>query len=112
MFVTLRSAVARQAVAAAFAAFAPLHPTFVDSLFDEHFLMTRVVPLLRTPGAAIILTPEWLAGAWVAQFGRHVEDPERLVAEATPVAADFIGQLRLALVPPVGAQLVSQPEVA
>lgn len=105
MFATLRSTVAREAVAAAFAAFAPAHPDYVESLFDEHFLQTRAAPLLGTPGGAAELTPAWLAEAWAAQFGGRSGDPERLVVEAIPVAADFINQLIRALAPPGGALL-------
>jgi hypothetical protein len=105
MFTTLRSAVAREAVAAAFAAFAPRHPAYIQNLFDEHFLQSQVAPLLRAPGAAAALTPEWLAGAWAAQFGGHSDNQEHLVAQAIPVAADFIDQLIRALVPPSGSLL-------
>lgn len=113
MFATLRSTAAREAVAAAFAAFASGHPHYVESLFDEHFLQTRVAPLLQAPGGAAALTLAWLAGAWAAQFGGRSGDPERLVAEATPVAADFITQLLRALAPPSGSLLaLSNREVA
>jgi hypothetical protein len=93
---TTHSHSARQAVAAAFATFARRHPEYVASLFDEPFLQSRVAPLLAAPGGAAALTPEWLAGAWAAQFaGRGLS----ILAAALPVAADFIAILERALTP-------------
>lgn len=110
MFITLRSAIAREAVATAFAAFAPRHPTYVANLFDEHFLQSRVAPLLRVPGGSAALSPEWLAGAWTAQFDQDTSNPELLIKEATPVAADFIDQLIRALARPAGSLQVLQEQ--
>lgn len=91
---TMHNKSAHQAVAKAFAAFAQRHPDYAASLFDEPFLQRRVAPLLSAPGGAAALTPEWLAGAWAAQFaGRGLS----IVAGALPVAADFIGLLRRAV---------------
>jgi hypothetical protein len=91
---TMHNKSARQAVAQAFAAFAKRHPDYAASLFDESFLQRRVAPLLSAPGGATILTPEWLAGAWAAQFaGRGLS----ILAGALPVAADFIDLLKRAL---------------
>ncbi|HMQ31492.1 MAG TPA: hypothetical protein PKD53_12250 [Chloroflexaceae bacterium] len=105
MFVTLRSAAAGQAVARAFTAFAQRHPTYAEALFDEHFLQSRVAPLLRAPGGAAALTPEWLAGAWAAQFGGRAADTEALVEAATPVAADFIELLARVILPDIVARI-------
>lgn len=100
MFATPRSTVAREAVVAAFGAFAPGHPHYVESLFDKHVLQTWAASLLRIPGGATALTLAWLAGAWAAQFGGCPGAMERLVAEATPVATGFISQLFRALASP------------
>jgi hypothetical protein len=87
---TMHNKSARQAVAKAFAAFSQRHPDYAASLFDEPFLQSRVTPLLNTPGGAATLTPEWLAGAWAAQFaGRGLS----ILAAALPVAADYIALL-------------------
>lgn len=101
---TPRSDTVRAAVSSAFAAFAPHHPAFVGSLFDERLLQARVAPLLDTPEGVSQITPAWLAGAWAAQFGENVTN-ERLVALALPVAADFIRHLIRALAPPAGSLL-------
>jgi hypothetical protein len=103
---TMHSYSARQAVAQAFAAFAQRHPDYAASLFDEPFLQSRVAPLLAAPGGAAKLTPEWLAGAWAAQFaGRGLS----ILAAALPVAADFISLLAAALAPAPGALTLLKP---
>lgn len=112
MFRTLRSHVAGQAVAEAYAAFKTRHPDYAAALFDEHFLRTRVTPLLSAPGGASTLTPDWLAEAWAAQFNSHVRNPTHLIVAATSAATDYIDLLLRALTPPIGSQLAAQASPA
>jgi hypothetical protein len=106
---TMHSHSARQAIARAFATFARRHPDYAASLFDESFLQSRVAPLLTEPGGAAALTPEWLAGAWAAQFaGRSLS----ILAAALPVAADYIGMLEHTLTPAARPLSTLQPTEA
>lgn len=58
---------ARQALGRAFTRFAAAHPRLAASLFDAHFVETRVAPLLaQALERGQRLRPEAIAGAWLA----------------------------------------------
>jgi hypothetical protein len=85
----------QQAVYSAHRLWAKRYPQWEAAFFDEHFLRTRVLPLLRE---RTTMTPRELAQAWTAQFYRGVQRESKLLVELTPVAADFLyfveGELR------------------
>ena len=74
----------------AYAVFAQRHPEWVAALFDEHFLVHRVAPLLHAAHARqAYFTPRTIAQAWAAQLGMR-EEQHKLIARCIPVAGDFI----------------------
>jgi len=76
-----------RAVYSAHRLWAKRYPEWEAAFFDEHFLRTRVLQLLSEKRTII---PTELAQAWVAQFYGVVRREQQLVAELTPVAADFL----------------------
>lgn len=76
-----------RAVYSAHRLWAKRYPEWEAAFFDEHFLRTRVLQLLSEKRT---ITPTELAQAWVAQFYGVVRREPQLVAELTPVAADFL----------------------
>ena len=85
----------KQAVASAHRLWAKRYPQWEAAFFDEHFLHIRVLPLLCEKAT---MTPRELAQVWTAQFYRGVQREGELLAELTPIAADFLyfvaGELR------------------
>ncbi len=71
------------------------YPEWEAAFFDEHFLRTRALPLLREQAT---ITPSALAQAWIAQFHAGLRLEQQLINALTPVAADFLyfvaGELR------------------
>ncbi len=84
-----------RATYSAYRLWAKRYPQWAAAFFDEQFLRVRVLPLLRAEG---MITPTALAQTWVAQFHNGIYREQELVAELTPVAADFLyfvaGELR------------------
>ena len=76
-----------RAVYSAHRLWAKRYPEWHAAFFDEHFLRTRVLQLLATKAS---ITPQELAQAWVAQFYDGIRREPQLVAELTPIAADFL----------------------
>ena len=77
----------KRAVYSAHRLWAKRYPQWEAVFFDEHFLRTRVLPLLREQST---ITPSALAEAWIAQFHDGIRLERQLIAALTPVAADFL----------------------
>ena len=89
----------RQAVVRAATHFPRQHPHWVAALFDQHFLTQRAMPLFeRYLQPAAPPTAAELAAAWFAQF-RFVDARMHYLADAVPVAADFLQYLEAELRP-------------
>ena len=76
-----------QAVVSAYTIWAKRYPEWEAAFFDEHFLHAHVMPRFSAgefPSAAT------LAEAWVIQMGASSDQMAALIAELTPVAADFL----------------------
>ena len=89
----------RQAMQRAYARFASRYPEWAAAYFDEHFLSQRVVPLVSHAGRLHGLPqPSAVAQAWVDQLAvPNQRRRQQLIAEATPVATDFLRMLRTEL---------------
>lgn len=85
----------QRAIYSAHRLWAKRYPQWEAAFFDEHFLRTRVLPLLCEQAT---ITPSALAQAWIAQFHDGIRLERQLIGELTPVAADFLyfvaGELR------------------
>ncbi|MCE7985047.1 MAG: hypothetical protein DYG89_28060 [Caldilinea sp. CFX5] len=71
-------------------------PRWVNAGFNEDFLLRDALPQLRamlTNGCQ--LTPAQLAQIWATAFGIPQERIQRMMAECTPVAADFLMRLQI-----------------
>jgi hypothetical protein len=71
-------------------------PRWVNSGFDEYFLLNDAMPLLNdmlTGGQ--LPDPTRLARQWVATYRLTDDLAQRALAEATPVAADFLARLEI-----------------
>ena len=83
--------------------FARHHPEWVESLFDEPFLRGPAAPLLaRCLSRDALPDPAELAIAWAEALGLKDEARDRRVADAMPVATDFLRGLE--------AELRARPE--
>lgn len=81
-----------QAIVRAYTSFERRHRKWTLSLFDEQFL-TRYLDSANVGSSQITTLPEpaALARAWAAYMTSLAEErKQELVAEATPVAADFL----------------------
>ena len=71
-------------------------PHWVNSGFDEHFLLHDALPLLDRMLAGEQQTdPVQLAQRWVASYVTLPAHVKRAVSEVTPVAADFMVHLQI-----------------
>jgi hypothetical protein len=71
-------------------------PRWVNTGFDEYFLLHDALPLLREMLAGTQYPdPALLAHNWVAAYGITDARTQRAVAEVTPVAADFLARLQI-----------------
>jgi hypothetical protein len=71
-------------------------PRWVNTGFDEYFLLHDALPLLRDMlTGARLADPAQLAQTWVAAY--HISTPfaQRAIAAVTPIAADFITRLQI-----------------
>lgn len=85
----------QKAVTRANTAFAAQHPRWAESLFDEHFIKTHVMPQLVATG---IMDATTLAAAWADQLkDRGNAARQHRIAKLTPVAAAYLSQLQAAL---------------
>lgn len=85
----------RRVLQQAYIPFARRYPQWAASLFDEHFLVHRVAPLLLVPDSGQVpLSAATIAGAWAAQLGTSGAPRQKQNVEATPVAAEFLRLLK------------------
>jgi hypothetical protein len=71
-------------------------PRWVNSGFDEYFLLHDALPLLREMlQGGRYPDPVQLACKWVVVFGISSAAMQRAVTELTPVAADFLARLQI-----------------
>lgn len=85
----------QQAVTRANAAFAAQHSRWAQSLFDEHFVSSHVMPLLGDTG---MVDANTLATAWAGQLkDRGEATRQRRIAKLAPVAAAYLRQLQTEL---------------
>jgi hypothetical protein len=79
-----------------FASWMARFPRWVNSGFDEYFLLNDAMPLLRaTLTGAQRPDPAQLARQWVSAYRLTGDRAQRALAEATPVAADFLARLEI-----------------
>jgi hypothetical protein len=71
--------------------FARRYPQWAASLFDEHFFIHHVTPLLeRSIRDSTPLDPAEIAAAWTKQMGIKEEKMQELINEMIPVASEFL----------------------
>lgn len=89
----------RQAVSRAYSIFAQRYPEWAASHFDEYFLTHDAAFLLARIGQGVTSPrPFTLAYVWSYQMTWFKEETrQRLIAELTPVAADFLRLLEAEL---------------
>jgi len=89
----------RQAVTRAYASFARQYPEWSASLLDEHFLTHNAAPLLLRVGQGLASSTAFaLAHIWSQQLRWYDEETrQKLVAELTSIAADFLRLLEAEL---------------
>ncbi len=87
-----------QAIQTVYARWAPRHRHWANAFFDEHFLLHRAAPLLAHYRLGKLgATDSLLAQQWADQFRFSVARRAQLVAELTPVAANFLYLLKVEL---------------
>lgn len=84
-----------QTVREAYAVWSRRHADCAAALFDEHFVLSHVAPMLQD-GTAVPSTPEALASLWSRQVSLSPAASARLEAAILPAAADFLVELRRA----------------
>ncbi len=89
----------QRALTRAFAAFAQQYPEWAASHFDHHFLTQGAAsPLIGSLKSTTWPPPADLANAWADQMTWFTrEKRQKLVAELTPVASDFLRLLEAEL---------------
>jgi hypothetical protein len=89
----------RQAVTRACATIAQQHPEWAAAYFDEHFLTHDAAPLLVRIGQGVASPkPLALAIVWSRQMTWFNEETrQELIAELTPIAAEFLRLLEVEL---------------
>lgn len=92
---------ARRALGAAFARVARDYPRLVASLFDAHFVQTRVAPMVvRAIETGMPVRPEAIAAAWLADcLGARVPARAYDLSAITACAAELLARLDEALSP-------------
>ena len=88
----------RWAVRKAYRAFARQHPQWVAALFDEHFVLTHVLPLLQQ--AAITgdrMTPIQIADLWAKQISLLPTSRQQQMARIVPTTIHFLDMVTDAL---------------
>jgi hypothetical protein len=91
----------RRALRAAYARFAAGHQLLAESLFDAHFVQTRVAPLLaQALDADAGLTPEAVARAWFAGCrGARAEPDDARLGAIRAAAAELLAYVEQELRP-------------
>lgn len=72
------------------------HPRWQDSFFDEHFVQTRVIPLLqKNTGPPIEQYAACLAWYWASQFQPAGEIREKTIAAMEPIMNEYLSLFNL-----------------
>jgi hypothetical protein len=67
------------------------HPQWVAALFDEHFVITRMIPMLeKAAGRGEILSAAEVANEWSSQLNLKESSQRELEVELTPLVAQII----------------------
>ncbi len=81
----------RRAVRQAYVAFARQYPNWVAALFDEHFVITHLMPVLqRAAEADQQVTPAQVAELWVRQVSILPSIRQKHSARVLPAATHFL----------------------
>jgi hypothetical protein len=103
-----------RALKVAYTSFARLHPQWVASLFDRHFVYHHLLPMLVTASErGTPVTPEDVAERYAAQISCLPTSRARYCAEVMPAAAYFLHLVAAALedarmtTPSLGIQFAS-----
>jgi hypothetical protein len=81
----------RRATYNAYHTFARQYPQWVASLFDEHFVLTHVVPLLQDAAkAGDTVTAAQIAGMWARQVSALPTLRQQRIARMMPAATHFL----------------------
>lgn len=81
----------RRAVRHAYGVFARTYPNWVAALFDEHFVNTRLLPLLHQAAqAGAKVTPTQVAELWVRQVSIFPTLRQKHSARIIPAATHFL----------------------
>lgn len=84
----------RTALRDAYASFAKQHPEWTVNFFDEHFVQSKLLPLLeRAADEAVTVTPDQVAQLWVKQFSLLLTRQRQHLATVMPIAAHFLALL-------------------
>ncbi|MCL4861318.1 MAG: hypothetical protein KJZ93_18015 [Caldilineaceae bacterium] len=85
-----------QTIRRAYASWRQRFPRWVNTGFDEYFLLHDALPLLREMlQGERYPDPAQLAQKWVVAYGIPAARVQPAVAELTPVAADFLAHLQI-----------------
>ena len=81
----------RRAVRHAYINFARTYPNWVATLFDEHFVLTHLLPMLQNAAdAGNKVTPQQVAEAWARQVSMLPSLRQKHSARMTPAATHFL----------------------
>lgn len=109
--------VLRAAVRTAYATFAEWHPQWAQSLFDEHFVMTRLLPLLESAiHEGVTVTPYQIALLWSQQVSQLPDRQLHHSAAILSAARQFLALLAEVMAdnqpPDAGARPADTPSPA
>ncbi len=81
----------RRAVRQAYSTFARHYPNWVAALFDEHFVLTHLLPMLqRANDAGDKVTPAQVAELWARQVSMLPSLRQKHSARMVPAATHFL----------------------
>jgi hypothetical protein len=82
----------RWAVRKAYRTFARQHPQWVAALFDEHFVLTHVLPLLQQAASrGDTVTPDQIADLWARQISMLPSLRQQHTTRIVPATSHFLG---------------------
>ena len=88
----------RRALRRAYVEFAQQHPQWVAALFDEHFVLTHLLPMFRDAAATgAPVTAHAVATEWAAQISLLPSARQQHRARILPAATRFLGLVADAL---------------
>ncbi len=88
----------RRAIQRAYVRFAKQHPQWVAALFDEHFVLTHLLPMLQDAAASgAPLTAQAVAYRWSCQFSMLPTARQQHMTRILPAATRFLSLVAEAL---------------